>query len=89
MIAPAPKVIAAFLRERPAEPWCSECVARKCDLARSRAANVFLVMEGMTGFRRLDRPCNGCGHRRLALMYSPHSPTPSSVDGPDEDDEID
>lgn len=60
-------LIVTFLRQRPTEIWCSECLGHKLDLRPGRAANVFLLVEGMQGFRRVDRPCIACGQRRLAL----------------------
>jgi hypothetical protein len=60
--------VLAFLRARPDEAWCAECVAVKVGLARARVANVFLAAEGAPGFHRQDDACAGCGRRRLGLV---------------------
>lgn len=68
--------ILALLRDVPGEPWCAECVAMKLSLPRARVANVFLAAEGITGFRRQDACCAGCGRRRLGLVrVKPPAPT--------------
>lgn len=62
--------VLAFMRERPDEPWCAECVAMRLDLPRARIANVFLAAEGIASFARKDEPCKACGRKRLALVCS-------------------
>ena len=66
---PAREQIQVFLRQRPGEGWCAECAASALLLLRPRVANVYLALEGLTGFRRADTACVCCRRRRLTLVY--------------------
>ena len=66
---PAREQIQVFLRQRPGEGWCAECAANALLLPRTRVANVYLALEGVTGFRRMDIECVRCRRRRLTLVY--------------------
>ena len=56
-----------FLRGKPSEPWCKECIQR---VVGRRVHSVPVQLEGYRGFRREDARCVGCGNVRLIVKYT-------------------
>ena len=69
MPASASSQITEFMYQHPGQIWCAECVATAVQLTRSRVASLFLPMEGLDFFYRIDAVCKGCSRRRLGMQY--------------------
>lgn len=61
------KQVQEFLRKRPGEPWCTDCLERALNRGIHAAP---VLLEGYPRFRRQHTSCVACGLVRLTVRYT-------------------